>query len=327
MGVGAVPTVDLTSATAAHDLDAAFRSLGFAQLVNHGADASVAATLRSACDRFFALDAAHKLNHVHPDPAANRGYRAKGAEALSYSLGQPSPPDLFESFNCGADNRVTDSPLQQPTPWPEVPGFREAAHAWLAEMEQLSARINALVAEVLDLPRLQANATRGPDTMACINYAPGPDGTESVLPGQQRMGAHSDYTSFTILDADPVPGLEIIGRDGNWMNVIPSPESLLINVGDVLAMFTNDTWPSTLHRVVPMAAGSAARRRSVAYFHYPDLSEVVAPLPAFVSVDRPARYAPVSVEAHLRSKLTAPKTHTPSEGASTIAGRLRTDSS
>jgi len=95
-----------------------------------------------------------------------------------------------------------------------------------------------------------------------------------------------------------------------------------VNVGDVLAMYTNDVWPSTLHRVVPMTAGAQSHRRSVAYFHYPDLDVSVAPLPRFVSAERPARYEPVTVQDHLRSKLTAPKTLTPADGASTVAGRL-----
>lgn len=322
MSSGAVPIVDLASVTAADDLASAFETLGFVEVINHGADAAAAADLRAACDRFFALDTETKLAHVHPDPAANRGYRAKGAEALSYSLGHPSPPDLFESFNCGADHRVTGSPLQQPAPWPADTGLRDAAHAWMAEMEQLSARLDRLVSELLGLPSLAQSSTIGPDTMACINYEPRADGSEPVLPGQQRMGAHSDYTSFTILDADPVPGLQIIGVDGEWVDVVPSEDSLLINVGDVLAMYTNDVWPSTLHRVVPMENGAESHRRSVAYFHYPNLDVTLAPLDGFITAERPARYEPVTVEAHLRSKLTAPKTHTPAAGASTTAGRL-----
>jgi isopenicillin N synthase-like dioxygenase len=96
------------------------------------------------------------------------------------------------------------------------------------------------------------------------------------------MGAHSDYTTYTLLLADPVPGLQIVGSDGSWIDVIPAAGNLLMNVGDLLAIWTNDAWPSTLHRVVPMALGAAERRRSVAWFHYPDPDVVVAPLPAFV---------------------------------------------
>ncbi|RZV46736.1 MAG: isopenicillin N synthase family oxygenase [Acidimicrobiales bacterium] len=320
-----IPTVDLTASTAAEELADAFEQLGFVQVVGHHLNARASNRLRAACDTFFAAPEEAKRRYVHPDPMANRGYRAKGAEALSYSLGEASPPDLFESFNCGPGARVTDSPLQQRTPWPNTiaPDFHGAAEHYLIEMEQLSHRIDSLIDSALDTDRkFTRSSNHGPDTMACINYTPGPDGTEVAEDGQQRMGAHSDYTTFTILNADPVPGLQIVGSDGQWVDVIPDPDALLVNVGDVLAMYTNDVWSSTLHRVVPMAAGSAAYRRSIAYFHYPNLEVTVAPLDRFVSDDRPARYEAVTVADHLRSKLTAPKTQEPSTGASTVAGRL-----
>ena len=96
--------------------------------------------------------------------------------------------------------------------------------------------------------------------------------------------------------------------------------NLLMNVGDLLAMWTNDAWPSTLHRVVPMALGAAERRRSVAWFHYPDPDVVVAPLAAFLDNGRP-HYDPVRVDDHVRGKLGAPKTGEVPTSASTAADR------
>lgn len=317
-----VPIVDIASSDAAASLAASLASLGFVQIVGHGLDTGCSVELRSQCDLFFDLSAEQKSQWVHPAPEANRGYRAKGSEALSYSLGEPSPPDLFESFNCGSNDRVTDSPLIQPTPWPAtVPEFETVAHRYLDEMARISSLLDALVGSWLDMDLEQRSRT-GPDTMACIDYRPRPDGTEAVVDGQQRMGAHSDYTTFTILNADAVPGLQIVDESGNWGDVIPEPGALLINVGDVLAMLTNDAWPSTLHRVVPMSAGAAAVRRSIAYFHYPELDFEIAPLPRFVRANPPARYQPVTVEQHLLGKLTAPKTHDPATAASTAANRL-----
>ena len=74
-----------------------------------------------------------------------------------------------------------------------------------------------------------------------------------------RMGAHSDYGACTILLADPVPGLQIIGPDGGWHDVLPEPGTLLVNLGDLLAKWTNDRWRSTVHRVVPPPPASRAR--------------------------------------------------------------------
>ncbi|MEM7093927.1 MAG: 2OG-Fe(II) oxygenase family protein [Actinomycetota bacterium] len=319
MATLALPVVDVTRTDAVEALEQGLASLGFVELIGHGASMAAARALRSACDDFFALDPQQKQAHVDPRPEANRGWRAKGSEALSYSLGDASPPDLFESFNVADDDQVTDHPLRASTPWPEalVPDFRPAAHGWLRTMARLAHRLDALIDEILGTT-LAASSGHGPDTMACIDYRPQPDGTEPSIDGQQRMGAHSDYTTFTILHADPVPGLQIIGPDNEWVDVIPGRDSLLLNVGDLLAMLTNDRWPSTLHRVVPLDAGCAPVRRSVAYFHYPNLDVEVAPLAPFGE----PRYLPVTVEDHLLDKLAAPKVHQPSTGASTAAGRL-----
>lgn len=309
--------VDLCARNPGDQLADGFAQLGFVQLIGHGASPATTAELRAACDAFFELDTMTKARFAHPAPEANRGFRSKGSEALSYSLGEPSPPDLFESFNCADDRRAGDHPLLAPTPWPDevTPGFGPAAQGWLDEMAALSHQLDTLIDTALGTD-LAARSRRGPDTMACIDYRPGPDGAEAALPDQQRMGAHSDYTTFTILHADPVPGLQIVTDDG-WVDVIPEPGALLLNVGDLLAMLTNDAWPSTLHRVVPIDAGCAPQRRSVAYFHYPDLDVEVAPLPSFGT----PRYSTTSVADHLLGKLTAPKTHEPATGTSTVAGR------
>ncbi len=315
-------TVDLSRPDAGSGLERALRATGFAQLTGHGLDGELRRAMLDVSDTFFSLTAASKSSYVHPDHAANRGYRAKGSEALSYSLGRASPPDLFESFNSGPDP-VVETRLTQPTPWPdvEVPGFSTAALAYFDAFATLSARLDELIGELIGATWLEQKSGRGPDMLASIRYQPGPDGTETALDGQQRMGAHSDYSTFTLLDADPVPGLQIVGPDGSWVDVIPEPGALFMNVGDLLAILTNNAWPSTLHRVVPMSRGAAPLRRSIAFFHYPNLDVEVGTLPAFITDAQPASYEPVVVEAHLTDKLVAPKDKIESSGTTTAAGR------
>lgn len=317
-----IETVDLTRSDARQRLASALESTGFVQLIGHGLDPAARVAFRRMSDDFFGLDTNVKERYSHADPAANRGYRAKGTEALSYSLGEASPPDLFESFNA-APHPPHAHALRQPTPWPDdvVPGFSVAALASFADMARLARAIDFLVAAELGIDWLPLRSVAGPDMLATINYRPDSDGSEESVEGQHRMGAHSDYTTFTLLDADPVKGLQIVSPAGDWVDVVPEAGALLMNVGDVLAILTNDRWPSTLHRVVPMSAGSAPTRRSVAYFHYPDLDVEVAPLANEVARSGSAHYEPVTVEKHLLGKLLSPKVHVPATGASTVAGR------
>ncbi len=320
-GTMPIDTVDFSSPDAAVAFGAALERTGFVQLTDHGLDPDVRQRYRSACDAFFDLPVEQKRQFIHPEPEANRGYRSRGSEALSYSVGEESPPDLFESFNAAPDPSVPHR-LMQNTPWPDsvVPEFSGALEEMFAEFATLAQRLDTIIEDLTGWADLAANSGSGPDTSAAINYRPDPDGAERVLSGQQRMGAHSDYTSFTILDAEPVRGLQIIDSEGEWVDIIPDAEAVLVNVGDLLAMATNDHWPSILHRVVPMEAGGAPFRRSVAFFHYPNLDVVVESLPKFV--DGAANYDSVRVEDHLLDKFMSTKEKQISKSVMTTAGRL-----
>ncbi|MDQ6696470.1 MAG: isopenicillin N synthase family oxygenase, partial [Actinomycetota bacterium] len=118
-------------------------------------------------------------------------------------------------------------------------------------------------------------------------------------------------------------GLQIVGPDGAWHDVVPAPGALLINLGDLLAQWTNDRWRSTLHRVIPPPPGSggAARRRSAAFFHDGNYDALVECLPTCATADQPARYAPVLAGDHLLAKLVGPRTLQPSSAADTTGDR------
>ena len=136
------------------------------------------------------------------------------------------------------------------------------------------------------------------------------------------MGAHTDFGFCTVLYADAVEGLEIVGPDGSWHPVLPRPESLLVNLGDLLAEWTNDRWRSTIHRVVPPREARPAKRRSMAFFHDGNFDASIEVLPTCVGPDNPAKYAPVLAGDHLRAKLLGPRTLTTSVAMSTIGDRL-----
>ena len=303
-----IPLVDLASPTAAADLASGLATLGFVELKNHGLEVDTMAELRTAADDFFALppptNTGRSIPNRSPTAASERGKRRSPIHSARQRLPtsskastpEPTPPPAAGPIS------AADPVARRRTP------YRPAAQAALAEFGRLGRRLDTMLGEVLGLPELAARSVNGPDMLACIDYRPGPDGSESVVDGQLRMGAHSDYTTYTLLLADPVPGLQIVGSDGAWIDVIPAAGNLLMNVGDLLAIWTNDAWPSTLHRVVPMALGAAERRRSVAWFHYPDPDVVVA------------RSPPSSTMANLA---TAPRASTPTSEASSAPRNRR----
>lgn len=305
-------------------IDGACREFGFFQAAGHGIDPAVIEAMAAALDEFWAWSVAAKEAFVPDDPTVNRGYARLGSEALAYSLGTATAPDWFEAFNTGPEpdpdnpvHRLNPHNFFSPTPWPEIDGFRRALMAYLDEATALAHHLTSLFALALDLePDFFVSRTdHSTDAMRCIHYPPLADSLPRL-----GMGAHTDYGIVTVLWADRAPGLEIVGPDGQWRPVLPEPDTLLVNLGDLLAEWTNDRWRSTLHRVVPPAPGH--RRRSVAFFHDGNYDAVVECLPSCTSTENPPRYEPVIAGEHLIAKLMGPRTMTASSAESTAGDRL-----
>jgi len=338
-----VPTIDLAPwprddsagrrdiATA---LDDACRRIGFFQIVGHGVPSEAVDAMVSATGRFFDLPMEQKRAVSPPSPDVNRGYAGRGEEALSYSVGVARPADLFEAFNIGPDAPDVDDPaiaverhrLFAPNIWPApIPELRRALVAYFDAVVRVAHTLTDVFALALDLPEgyFRTFTDHSTDTLRVVHYETAP-GDPDPLDGQMGMGAHTDYGIVTVLYADPVPGLQIIGTDGTWHDVIPAPGAFLVNLGDLTAQWTNDRWRSTVHRVVPppRRADRPNRRRSVAFFHDGNHDALIECLPTCTTASNPPRYAPVRAGDHLMGKLLGPRTATASVATDTAGDRV-----
>ncbi|WP_292329531.1 2OG-Fe(II) oxygenase family protein [Mesorhizobium sp.] len=123
-----------------------------------------------------------------------------------------------------------------------------------------------------------------------------------------RAGAHTDYGSLTILLPQPGSrGLQIVTPGGEWAEVPPVPGAFVINIGDLMARWTNDRWVSTVHRVVnpPAQQGGKDRRQSMAFFHQPNWDAEIAVLDACLSEGEAPKYEPVRSGPYLMGKFKA----------------------
>ncbi|MGD9792665.1 MAG: isopenicillin N synthase family dioxygenase [Acidimicrobiia bacterium] len=341
-----VPLIDITGwadgdagtrARIARQIDDAARVVGFLQIVGHGVPASIIDAMLDASDAFFARPLEAKLPYVTTSPEVNRGFTPQGAETLTYSLGLDSPPDLFEAFNIGPD-AVPDDPVYDPERhrlfapniWPDDPAFRAAYRNYFDAMVTLAAMLDEIFAVALSMePGFFWDKTdHSTNTLRVLRYERQP-GTADPLPGQMRMGSHTDYGISTILYADQVPGLQVLGPDECYHDVVPAPGAYLINIGDLLAQWTNDRWRSTLHRVVPPPAqiDGPSVRRSAAFFHNGNYDALIECIPTCCSDDNPPRYAPIVAGKHLMSKIAAPRNgdiSTVAGGSDTVAERIHT---
>ncbi|MDQ1519727.1 MAG: hypothetical protein QOI55_800 [Actinomycetota bacterium] len=293
----------------ARRVDEACRDSGFLVVTGHGVSQATCDTVLDRFGAFFDLPIDEKRSSVVADASANRGYSELGKEALAYSRGEATPPDLFEAFNVGREDTVGPYFDRQreffaPNVWPRQPaGLRETWLAYEQEVSRVADVLLRAMALALDLPEpwFVDRCLNAVITTRAINYerSPGAPAPESE---QMRMGAHTDYGIVTVLLADDVAGLQVF-RGGTWHDVPTPRDAFVCNIGDMLERWTNNRWTSTLHRVVPPPANAAGavRRRSIARFLDcpPDL--VVECIPSCCPPE--PRYPPVVAGEWLRAKV------------------------
>jgi isopenicillin N synthase-like dioxygenase len=323
MPSGSVPVIDISpwytggeagKRSVAAQVGAACRDIGFLTISGHQVPDALVERTYSTAQEFFARPVEEKARVDRPAPDQVRGYSAVGGEGLSYSLGEPAPPDLKESLTIGPNDVPRDDPYFTgpaagphfaPNLWPaQPPDLKDVWTDYFAAMERLAADLMRMFAIALELPEqfFDDKINHHISMFRALKY---PSQKEAPLPGQLRAGAHSDYGSLTILRQENRPGgLEVRNQDGEWVPIAAVPGTFVVNIGDLMMQWTNDTWISTMHRVVnppPDKAGDSDRI-SLVFFHQPNYDAMVECLASCQGPGRPAKYAPVSSGDHLRSK-------------------------
>jgi isopenicillin N synthase-like dioxygenase len=304
----AVPVVDIAPylhgsaedrARVAAEVKRTCSEVGFFVLTGHGVDPRLMAQMRLVSARFFDLPEQEKLRYAS-DPGTTMGYVPMGRENLAATLGKRRPADVKEIFDiCRPDlpaDEYYTSPMGQrffrPYPWPDRPEqFREVWTQYYRAMERLAADIMRLFAEALGLPAdyFADKTDRSVDYLRVINY---PAQVEAPAAGQLRAGEHTDYGTLTLVATEDAPGgLQVRTPAGEWADVPHVTGGLVVNIGDMMAQWTNDVWVSTLHRVANPEAGRAtSRRQSIVFFQNPNYDTLIKPLATCVSQDNPPRY-------------------------------------
>ncbi|MFD9130599.1 isopenicillin N synthase family dioxygenase [Kitasatospora sp. NPDC059571] len=313
-----IPTIDLGAwvaggeaerAAIARRVDEALSRAGFLLLTGHGADARQRAEVRAAAREFFLLPEPVKRRYAVA--VGGRGWLGPGAEANGYAEGTETPPDLKESWSVGAEQATGDAELDaywfRRNVWPDehVPRLRGLVEAYLATMRTAADETLRLLAAALGRPADFFTRHTGAPTYTCnINWYPGSDVLGPPLPGQYRIGPHTDFGTVTLLDRQQGRGgLQVWTEEQGWADAPYDPAALTVNIGDLMARWTGDRWRSGRHRVLPPSPEAPEEElMSLVYFYECDPHTTVAPLPA--PTGRVA-YEPVDSTAYLRAKLDA----------------------
>lgn len=299
----------------AADVDHICKTLGFLIVENHGVPQKVIDDAWQVARDFFDLPVREKMASRSPDPNCPRGYFPFASEALAKSLGVDTPPDVKESLGIGplrAPNRDLPASALEfhygENIWPDAPAnLRSALTTYMQEMEALGNRVLRLFAAALSLPHEYFVEFHADPMCAlrCLNY---PSAEEPLLEKQKGAGEHADYGSITILKSDPdVIGLEVRLPSGEWIAAPLVKDGFIVNIGDMMACWTNDRWVSTLHRVISpgTAGGGQGRRQSMAYFYNTDFDAEISCIPTCLADGETAKYEAVQGGEYLMQRFSS----------------------
>ena len=116
--------------------------------------------------------------------------------------------------------------------------------------------------------------------------------------GNLALNHHTDPGILTLLVQDMVGGLQTLSKSRGWIDVPPSKDTIVVNLGDSLQVWTNDNYRAAIHRVLPMG-GSA--RYSTPYFFNPSRDALLEPLQSFSNT--PALYRSFTWKEYIRGRV------------------------
>jgi isopenicillin N synthase-like dioxygenase len=272
---------------------------GFFYISNHGVPDSVVEEALAASKNFFAQPLPFKRAIGFDN---NRGYDGMGRQILDHSIGGDMKESALFGVELTADHPLVKArlPNHVVNPWPPLPGFREAIQAYFNSLHKLSLELLNGLALSLELPWdfFEPHFDIPMSSVRLLHYPSHPDADPSRSMG---AAAHTDWGLITLLLQDQTGGLQVKLPGGEWIDATPVPGTFVVNMGDMMARWTNDVYTSTPHRVMNK---STKDRYSIAFFCDPGYYTKVECLPGCRTAQRPPRYAPTTCGAHLQEMYT-----------------------
>ncbi|KIM69928.1 hypothetical protein SCLCIDRAFT_18948 [Scleroderma citrinum Foug A] len=309
-----IPVIDIRDASSserraalAHEIRNACTNVGFFYITGHGIPQETIDDLFAAMEAYFSFPLGTKMKLYHKE--ARSGFNGY-APPLDSNINPTNKGDLHEGFRIGweelipkenGEKRANGGPMVEANVWPSEPtGFREAYLNYYQAAVGVGRLLFRLFALALDLPDtyFDDKTKNFATNMRTIHYPPQ---TRAESDGIVGIGAHSDFLCFTILWQQPgIQALQVLNSEKQWIDATPIPGTLVVNIGDQLARWTNDIFRSTVHRATN---NSGVRRYSVPVFFGTDYHVDIKPIPSCVSADRSPKYEPITAGEYYHQRL------------------------
>ncbi len=275
----------------------AFHGIGFVGVTGHGIPKSLIDGFFSAAKEFFALDTETKMLYEVPGAAGQRGYTSFGKEKAK----QSKVADLKEFFQIGQEVEGSAADGLNPRV-EEVPEFMKLGMELYRQFEEKGNYLLEAIALHLNLPidYFRSQTKDGVSILRAIHYPPITSEPASAIRAEQ----HEDINLITLLVGASAGGLQLQHTDGEWQEIIPENDEIVINVGDMLQRLTNNYLKSTTHRVVnPPREDWHKPRLSIPFFLHPRPEMSLNVLDSCVTEDNPQHYDPITAGGYLDERL------------------------
>ena len=312
MSFDTIPTVDLQKFTSGNselkkefveELGDSFSGIGFAIVENHGLTDELRKNLYDSVQEFFALPDEVKQKYEIEGLGGQRGYTGKGKE---HAKGRTTG-DLKEFYHVGQEVE-DDDPIKANYPdniWvPEVPGFKEYTLGVYRTFENSGRELLRAIALYLDLDEnyFDDKIHNGNSILRPIHYFP-IENPDDIPEDAVRAAEHEDINLITLLMGASAEGLQVF-TGGKWVDAKPTPNQIVINVGDMLSRLTNNRLKSTTHRVInPPRERMHLPRYSIPFFLHPRSEMDLTCLDSCVSEKNPKQYKDMTAGEYLHERL------------------------
>ena len=303
-----IPVIDVSGAISGDGLDDVADAIynaainhGFFYISNHGIDPVLMEQAFAVSKAFFELPEVDK-QAVAVD-RNQRGWLAQGMSRLQGS----KTHDLKEVFFWGPHTEADDvdvlacKPLCAVNQWPrDFPRLYEDLTPYYEAVCQMARHVMAAVAVSLDQPaNFFDKAYAKPLARGQMVYYPASTPQDDA---EDRFGVapHTDFGVLTVLLQDSSGGLQVRAKSGDWIEAPPIPGTLVCNIGDLLARWSNKRFTSTVHRVINRTSHA---RYSIPIFFDPHTDTVIDPVDLGVSADN-SLFEPVCTGEYIMGRNT-----------------------
>ena len=212
-----------------------YGEIGFAYIVNHNIDPYLIEDLFQKSHEFHSLPYETKmkieLNELH------RGFIPINTSTdRNSNLAVVTKPNQSESFIMMREAFANDPAVQNgdylagPNQWPlEIQGFRETLTSYFDAMTSLCQKICSVIAIALGTDPVSFAAEFEPPTtfLRLLKYPPSPPDTPNEIYGS---APHSDFGCITLLAQDKTGGLQVMNRQGYWINSPYIKDTFVMNL-------------------------------------------------------------------------------------------------